>query len=137
MNEAQFSKWMIDSWLSGPQTMAQRIETSTASGVPDIYMVHQGYPAWLETKIVTPRNSVLVRPYQRAWAHKHSLAGGVSLIVAYREDHDLVLVWMTNKTEFEPSGKYLAIKTEAHFSFTRNSSSRLAFLDLIKRLNHI
>lgn len=137
MNEAQFSKWMIDNWLSGPQTMAQRIETSTASGVPDIYVVHRGFSAWLETKVVLPRGSALLRPYQRAWHHKHSLAGGVTLIVGYWELHDMVLVWLPDKTEFRVAGKYLKTATEPHFSFTRSSSSRLGFLDLIYRLNHI
>lgn len=50
----------------------QRIETSTNTGVPDIYFRCGDYACWIETKTLDYK----VTPEQWAWAWTEQLAGG-------------------------------------------------------------
>jgi hypothetical protein len=135
MNEAQFNKWLVHAWFSAPKTMSQRIETSTSSGVPDIYLVHQGFSVWIESKILTPRGQALLRPYQQAWHYRHGVAGGKTLILGYDTENDVVHVWIPQKTQFKPSGPYLATTSESNYVFPRSASYQSKFLDLIQQLS--
>lgn len=55
----------------------QRIETGTATGVPDLYFRYGDLACWLETKTL----NYGVSKEQYAWAHREQLAGGRCWIV--------------------------------------------------------
>ena len=55
----------------------QRIETSTATGVPDVYFRHKNFACWLETKTM----SYEVSKEQYAWASIEKMAGGRCWVV--------------------------------------------------------
>jgi len=65
----------------------ERIETSTALGVPDLYACIEGVSAWVELKALeetpTGKYNLSLRKYlltQRIWLKTHSLAGGSSFL---------------------------------------------------------
>lgn len=60
--EKQFYEWILGNF----PWFFQRIETSTASGVPDIWACHKGHSIWIETK-AEPLSSVKLRSFQFAW----------------------------------------------------------------------
>ena len=49
MREGEFRKWLIKNKSYG--AVMTPIETSTATGVPDIYTCYQGHSQWIECKI--------------------------------------------------------------------------------------
>lgn len=51
--------------------------------MPDVYAIWEGYPIWLELKVITG-NKVLLSPQQVAWHTAHSHAGGLSFILVKR-----------------------------------------------------
>ena len=58
----------------------QRIETSTGSGVPDLFIGGLPYGDWFELKIVLKRG-VLLRREQYAWAMRYSLKCGEAVVL--------------------------------------------------------
>ncbi|CAB4182473.1 hypothetical protein UFOVP1090_15 [uncultured Caudovirales phage] len=136
MNEAKFSSWLMQNWLSGDGIHAQRIETSTASGVPDINFCVQGFEGWIETKVFTPSGKVLLRPYQRAWMHRRLIAKGEIFIVALNEKTNVVHCWLFQGCGFELacSDSYLSIVSPPKLSLVKTSHNRGSFLQFISRL---
>ena len=57
--------------------LLQRIETSTGTGIPDIYCSVCGLSLWIETKTT----EFEVSNEQLNWAHQHALTGGLTYIV--------------------------------------------------------
>ena len=79
--EGEFRKWLIQN--KPRKAIMTPIETSTASGVPDIFCCHSGVMTWLECKIATsgpPR----IRGTQFSYLKKLSEAGGRAKIVVQR-----------------------------------------------------
>ena len=59
--------------------------------MPDVYIVWDGYPIWIELKVIKA-NKVDLRPQQVAWHTAHTHAGGLSFIlVKQAKDRDLFL----------------------------------------------
>ncbi len=56
----------------------QRIETSTASGVPDLIVATPVGEVWIELKAGTRPE---IRPFQRAWMTVRTMAGGRCVIL--------------------------------------------------------
>tara|TARA_R110000796_G_scaffold12284_1_gene40712 strand:- start:3224 stop:3562 length:339 start_codon:yes stop_codon:yes gene_type:complete len=51
--------------------------------MPDVYMIWDGFPVWIELKVITG-NAVKLSPQQVAWHGAHSHAGGLSFILVKR-----------------------------------------------------
>ena len=62
------------------EAFATRIENTHGGGVPDVYVVWDGMPFWLELK-ATKSNSVNLRPHQVAWNMAHFARGGLSFFL--------------------------------------------------------
>jgi hypothetical protein len=62
------------------EAFATRIENTHGGGVPDVYIVWDGLPFWLELK-VTKTNGVNLRPHQVAWNMAHFARGGLSFFL--------------------------------------------------------
>jgi hypothetical protein len=137
MNEAKFSSWLMQHWLSGEGVHAQRIETTTGSGIPDINFCVQGFEGWLETKVFTPGRRVLLRPYQRAWMHRRLIAKGEVFIVALDEKTGIVHCWIFQGCEFElvSSNSYLSVTSKPSLSLAKTAVNRTTFLKFISRLS--
>jgi hypothetical protein len=70
---------------------ATRIENKHGGGVPDVHMVWDGLPFWLELK-VTKSNAVSISPHQIAWHMAYHARGGQSFYLVKRsKDRDILL----------------------------------------------
>jgi len=70
---------------------AWRVENRVTAGMPDVYIIWDGLPIWLELKVITA-NSVKLSPQQIAWHTAHSHAGGLSFfLVKSTKDRGLFL----------------------------------------------
>ena len=134
MNEAKFSSWLMQHWLSGDGVHAQRIETTTGSGIPDINFCVRSLEGWIETKVFTPSGTVLLRPYQRAWMHRRKMAGGECFVVALDNEGD-VCAWRYDSIEGEMAGDYFKITSKPSTTLVRHSTSKQDFLKFISRLS--
>lgn len=63
-----------------PTAFATRIENAHGGGVPDVHVVWEGMPFWLELK-VAKSNAVNVRPHQVAWNMAYFARGGLSFFL--------------------------------------------------------
>ena len=59
------------------KAFATRIENKHGGGVPDVHIVWDGFPFWLELK-VSKGNKVNVAPHQVAWNMAYWARGGLS-----------------------------------------------------------
>ena len=57
-----------------------RIENTHGGGVPDVYILWDSLPFWLELKVCKV-NSVNIRPHQIAWNMAHYARGGLSFFL--------------------------------------------------------
>ena len=62
---------------------ATRIENRMDGGVPDIHVIWDGLPFWIELKL-TKANKIRLSPNQIAWNTKYCLNGGLSFILVQR-----------------------------------------------------
>ena len=70
---------------------ATRIENKHGGGVPDVHMVWDGLPLWMELK-TTKSNAVKVSPHQVAWHMVYYARGGLSFfLVKSLSSKDLLL----------------------------------------------
>ena len=60
--------------------IATRIENKHGGGIPDVHLLLEGLPVWIELK-VTNGNTVKVSPHQVAWHTAYWARGGLSLIL--------------------------------------------------------
>ena len=74
-----------------PKTFATRIENKHGGGVPDVHLLWDGIPIWIELK-VSKGNAVKVSPHQVAWHMAYHARGGLSFYLVKRyKERDLVL----------------------------------------------
>jgi len=78
MREGEFRKWLIKNKPKG--AVMTPIETTTATGVPDIFSCYQGNSIWMECKI-TMASPPRIRGTQYAYIKKLVEAGGSVKIV--------------------------------------------------------
>jgi len=70
---------------------ATRIENKHGGGVPDVHMVWDGLPFWMELK-VAKSNKVNISPHQVAWNMAYYARGGASFYLVKRaKERDLIL----------------------------------------------
>ena len=50
-----------------------RIENKHGGGIPDLYGTYNNKSAFLELKIKTKQNNILISPLQISWNYKHFL----------------------------------------------------------------
>lgn len=132
MNETAFSQDLMRRFFTGPDTHAQRLEVTSGSGVPDISVCIQGVEVWVETKVFTPRGSVLLRPFQRAWMHRRCKAGGRCFVLAFMENSGLVYIWRYKDIEVEQQGDYLSIISKFTAVFPLTPENKTKLLELLK-----
>ena len=63
-----------------PTAFATRIENTHGGGVPDVYIVWDGMPFWIELKVAKV-NAINLRPHQVAWNMAHFARGGLSFFL--------------------------------------------------------
>jgi len=89
MNESQFYRTLVEA--TPKNWMWQRIETSTASGVPDVNLfIPEMGELWIETKLTKSKKTIL-RSAQYAWVTKRWFLGGRALIVS--RDRHIIQIW--------------------------------------------
>jgi len=70
---------------------ATRIENKHGGGVPDVHLVWDGLPCWIELK-VSKGNGVKLSPHQVAWNTSYSARGGANFILVKRSvERDILL----------------------------------------------
>jgi hypothetical protein len=68
-----------------------RIENKHGGGVPDVHMVWDGLPFWLELK-VSKSNAIKIAPHQIAWNAGYWARGGANFFLVKRsKDHCILL----------------------------------------------
>jgi hypothetical protein len=60
--------------------LATRIENKHGGGIPDVHLLMDGLPIWIELK-VTNANAVKLSPHQVAWHTAYWARGGLSFIL--------------------------------------------------------
>ena len=76
--EAQF--WTTLRQNLPKEAFATRIENTHGGGVPDVHVVWDGMPFWMELKIAKV-SSVNIRPHQVAWNMAYFARGGLSFFL--------------------------------------------------------
>ena len=60
--------------------IATRIENRVGGGIPDVHLLWDGLPFWIELK-TTKNNTVKISPQQIAWNYKYSVNGGLNFFL--------------------------------------------------------
>ena len=60
------------------QVFFTRIENKHGGGIPDLYATYNNKSAFLELKIKTKQNKVLISPLQISWNYKHFLENHIN-----------------------------------------------------------
>ena len=116
-SEKQFSTWLMK--RLNERGHAQRIETTTGNGVPDINWAVGGKECWIETKIGC-LDHVLLRKEQFAWGTRRIAAGGNVRVFAYCPAHDNISIFVFPLL-VKVHGKYLRIVSEPYATTPRSS----------------
>jgi hypothetical protein len=89
MNESQFYRTLVEA--TPQEWMWQRIETTTALGVPDINLfVPKMGEMWIETKLAKSGKTILRAP-QYAWIIKRMYLGAKCAVVS--RDRHFIHIW--------------------------------------------
>jgi len=110
--EKKFTAWFKDC-MHG--CFWQRIETTTANGVPDLYLkipdMIDGH-RWIELKIYLKGKGVILRKHQYAWLVRARISGIEAMVMVLKDD----IVEFYYKPEVEPYGgkamKYVRITSK-------------------------
>ena len=71
---------------------ATRIENRMDGGVPDVHVIWNGLPFWIELKL-TKANKIRLSPNQIAWNTKYSLNNGLAYILVQRVGEGSLLLF--------------------------------------------
>lgn len=80
--EKEFRRWIVQS--ADNDWLCQTIETSTGSGVPDLFLCTHGYQVWAELKSTGSDKDVYMRISQYRWFRKLIARGGYGLLIIKR-----------------------------------------------------
>lgn len=86
--EKKFANWL----RTNTPWFTQRIETTTGSGIPDLWVSHAGAYAWIELK-AAPAYNVQIRISQYAWIMKAAYHNVEVWIMNKCPKDDKVSVW--------------------------------------------
>lgn len=82
-NEARFRRWLVKQ--APKNSLIQTIETSTGTGVPDVFYCYKGRPCWIELKD-TEGAQCYMRTSQWIWFRKYILSGGTGYLMIRRKN---------------------------------------------------
>tara|TARA_B100000214_G_scaffold17544_1_gene11822 strand:+ start:27 stop:452 length:426 start_codon:yes stop_codon:yes gene_type:complete len=105
--------------------MLQRIETTTAVGVPDLnILVPKVGEFWMELKACD--KYTLLRPQQYAWITKRITLGGIALVINQNKNKEIEL-WHEpfNVIKRADKSKYLTILDEPHKLYKKGDQKYL------------
>lgn len=118
-NEAAFSKALVTA-MRNKGIFVQRIESGeTGKGIPDLFVITQGTPMWIELKRVhgaCHRDYVEIpwRPGQQAWLNDVTKRGMKCMTLACFDDGILMIehytIWNKNLVPVQVCGFYPSIK---------------------------
>ena len=82
-NEARFRRWLVKQ--APKNSLIQTIETSTGTGVPDVFYCYKGRPCWIELKD-TEGAQCYMRTSQWIWFRKYISSGGMGYLMIRRKN---------------------------------------------------
>ena len=72
------------------QVFFTRIENKHGGGVPDLYGTYNNKSAFLELKIKTKQNNILISPLQISWNYKHFLHNPINYYLVNDPRHKVI-----------------------------------------------
>ena len=79
------------------QVFFTRIENKHGGGVPDLYGTYNNKSAFLELKIKTKQNNVLISPLQISWNYKHFLHNPINFYLVNDPRRGVIELYDGNK----------------------------------------
>ena len=79
------------------QVFFTRIENKHGGGVPDLYCTYNNKSAFLELKIKTKQNKVLISPLQISWNYKHFLQNPINYYLVSDPRRKIIELYDGNK----------------------------------------
>lgn len=142
--ESDFRRWLIQN--KPKEAVMTPIETSTATGVPDIFCCYQGFSSWIECKTVLS-SSPKFRGTQYIYLKKLIAAGGHAKVVVQRlstNTYKPVSIWIYDAEQLVaiPSGMYkthgqdmiFPKSAEPYYVWHYNKNKKYSIEDLYLRL---
>lgn len=116
MRESEFTAKLMKIFIDA-KAHAQRIETTTGSGIPDINVHYKTLEFWVEAKVLDGKHGPLLRPYQMAWITRRHKANGIVYIMALDPKLMNVHIWRSSKMDGVFDGKYWEISWPSMYAF--------------------
>ena len=118
-NEARFRRWLVKQ--APKNSLIQTIETSTGTGVPDVFYCYKGRPCWIELKD-TEGAQCYMRTSQWIWFRKYILSGGMGYLMIRRKNktvdvYDVKRLLIAASTE-NIKGEHITFKEDNDPLFT-------------------
>ena len=79
------------------QVFFTRIENKHGGGVPDLYGTYNNKSAFLELKIKTKQNNILISPLQISWNYKHFSHNPINYYLVSDPRRDVIELYDGNK----------------------------------------
>ena len=79
------------------QVFFTRIENKHGGGIPDLYCTYNNKSAFLELKIKTKQNKLLISPLQISWNYKHFLHNPINFYLVKDPRRDVIELYDGNK----------------------------------------
>ena len=79
------------------QVFFTRIENKHGGGVPDLYGTYNNKSAFLELKIKTKQNNILISPLQISWNYKHFLHNPINYYLVDDPRRKIIELYDGNK----------------------------------------
>ena len=79
------------------QVFFTRIENKHGGGIPDLYCTYNNKSAFLELKIKTKQNKVIISPLQISWNYKHFLHNPINYYLVNDPRRDVIELYDGNK----------------------------------------
>jgi len=79
------------------QVFFTRIENKHGGGVPDLYCTYNNKSAFLELKIKTKQNKLLISPLQISWNYKHFLENPINYYLVKDPRRGVIELYDGNK----------------------------------------
>lgn len=80
--EKEFRRWIVQS--ASKDWLCQSIETSTGTGIPDLFICTHGYQCWAELKATESDSRIYMRISQYRWFCRLISRGGYGLLLIKR-----------------------------------------------------
>lgn len=74
-----------------------RIENRSGGGIPDVHLLVDGFPVWIELKVATNSNRVFLSPHQIAFNFSYNAKGGLSFFLVKAPSSSLIYSFLGDK----------------------------------------